>query len=1177
MPRGIAGALLILLLLNAAAVATEPPRPLFHASFDEGEHEGVVGKAGLDFITDADGKIDLDRGTFAFFAKRTKAEFDRWWTRPTYPAGDRHGFRRIAGVAQGLGEGYYFQGMGFETWTDELTFLFIDAGRLSPAVRLGAFDDWAVDTWRHHAVVWDRNEGITLYIDGKRAWSNWGEYQWQWNVYPRAIFLNGIGDELYVYADCLTDAQVAQLTAGKTPTGAPLAIGSTDRRRDNELTRYGWLPAQRDALPRVNADGALAIDFAAIERMHEWNRPQAQPRDGLVSTTWPQIYYGPAIKGQKLQVDFAKGVTCNHISALIQRPFDGTLKTDDGAVPLQTEIATIWRHRFDAPAPMEHVDLLRKQGQLGRLDFYHARSIDPSAARSVDQAYHLGPGAFPDSHLGRVVATETPVRFHQPIAMQADAPEAWSLAAPAFGGFQAFAPPPTDARAFDGVIVTLVAEKMTTPTPVRIVVKEPVHSQKDWLVADAMLVPQGDGRQTFTLAIKGRPVINLPPMRVRPFKSEDDFQPVPGIAFGLTVTAGEPVTWTMGGGGSRVTFTTTDMDEALPIAADDQVEFMRQGFATVMEGHLYDDPRIQTPLLWLAHFAPQRIEFKQMARRARLRTEFEGYTPPGDETHPQPANPWNAPDWALWQREVMQEIRDYVDWRIDTMQLPTGEFGSSFNDDSIQAEGWFNYALCMDDSGKIADALRRFHAGLWRYGLDRGVSRYITDAGHASEEGSSSIAMAMMLDYGDPLTYERTLAAASHYDKWLRKTDNGYRAISSYVGAPGAWTEGEFPQAYGNAVHQLMVPAGYLIWYNRHPKSWRYLEGVLGEYPKKQGRMTEFFAGARDWYTGNEVVDPGINPKAKKRPYEPRDRPFRPYRSRGADDEPLWQNWRNSGDDRYLVDLYKGTVGWFDNFDWLITEAMPALDRISEPTAGFAATRMGAKASDRGSAYLVWPEYAVTYTAGADDVAAIVTENRTDAVAIKLFPFTDQAHHTQLRLWRLHPGMYQLTLTGPDDQPIAQRKIDLIRGTFVDLTLPPQQISTLNITAIETHAPDFTKPDPAISLDTVEVVYARHLIVKVHNLGTLPAESVTVRVRDARTNAVIPRGEQTIERIAPALDFQPSYQAVQFDDIYAITRGIIVEVESETPDLNPWNNRVELTDANILGPDYIGIERRARD
>lgn len=1173
----------------ANAVAAQTLRPLYQESFDDGPEAGPHGQAGVDLLVDAANRIDMERGTFAFFAKREKTRDDRpgpWFRKAQYPAGDRDGYRRIGGVAQRLGEGYYFQGMGFERWGDELVFLFLDAGRLSPPVRLGSISqDWPVDSWRHLAVVWDHNQGIKIYLDGKEAWSNWGQYQWQWSLYPNTIFLNGVADELHVYADCLTDQQIASLARGEEPQDQPVAFDLDEKSRLNELNRYGWQAQQREALPQLKSGQGIEYVFASITQMSEWHRPQSQPRDGLNNTTWPPIYYGPAIKGQRLEIQLADQSVWNHVVAFIQRSFQGELQLGNRSLPVQTEGGTLWRHTFDQDMTATQIALLRQKGQLGRLDFFHTQPLETPAAQAQGLTYFFAStSSYPDSELGRILATETSVQYQQPVAALTEVDARWTLRSPAFGGFQAFTPPPEDAQAYDGMAITLVAQNMKGPVPVRIRIKEPVHSQKDWLVADVLLVPTTpvEGEQRFIVRLKGRPVVNLPPMRVRYYKASKDepYTLQPGVAFGLSLTAGEPVQWVMGEGGCSMTPLTTSKDRILAEASDDQVEFMRQGFATLMEGHLYEDPRIQVPMTWLAWFTPQRKEYRQMDRRGALRMPFEGYIRTESETHAEPANPYNAPLWALWQQEAMAAIRKMVYWRIDTMQLPTGEFGSTFNDDTIHIEGWINYAMAMDDSRKITRAIHRFHNGLFRYGLDQGVTRYVTDAGHASEEGSSSIAMGIMLNYGDPLTYERLLAASSHYDNWLKPAGKGYEAISNHVSGATTWPQPELANAYGGGIHQLMVPAGYLTWYNRHPVAWKYLDGVI-QHDEKYGRMDDFFTGARNTMQGQETPDPGVNPKARNKPYRSAS-PFRPYRSRGADDTPLWQNWRNTNDARYLVDMYQRMTEWFDNYDWLITRAMPSLDRIAEPTIGLIASRLGEKVSDRGSAYLTWPEYAVSFTRSADDVAALVTSNRVDGLAMRFFPFTQKPHAVQLRLWRLHPGTYQLKIMsdqnddGQGEEQLSQETIEVIRGQYIDFTLPPGQCSVLTLTPISIHEPDFTLPDPAISLDTIEVVYARHLVVKVHNLGSTAATDVMVRVRDARSGKVIPGGEQRIKRIEPALDFKPSYMAVQFDEIYSVTQGLIVEIESENPDLVPWNNRVELDDSNLLGPGYIGIEKRAR-
>ena len=100
--------------------------------------------------------------------------------------------------------------------------------------------------------------------------------------------------------------------------------------------------------------------------------------------------------------------------------------------------------------------------------------------------------------------------------------------------------PTTEAKAYDGAVVTLVAEELTQPTPVRIELKEPIHGMRDWLIADAVLLPKGKGRQTFTVRLKGRPTVNMPAYKKQRYwkdgKYHDKLDDVPGARFGVKVT-----------------------------------------------------------------------------------------------------------------------------------------------------------------------------------------------------------------------------------------------------------------------------------------------------------------------------------------------------------------------------------------------------------------------------------------------------------------------------------------------------------------------------------------------------------------------------------------------------------------------------------------------------------------
>ena len=53
---------------------------------------------------------------------------------------------------------------------------FYDINRYTPKLNFKPIvGRWHKGEWHHLAMVWDRNQGITIYEDGKRADSNWGE------------------------------------------------------------------------------------------------------------------------------------------------------------------------------------------------------------------------------------------------------------------------------------------------------------------------------------------------------------------------------------------------------------------------------------------------------------------------------------------------------------------------------------------------------------------------------------------------------------------------------------------------------------------------------------------------------------------------------------------------------------------------------------------------------------------------------------------------------------------------------------------------------------------------------------------------------------------------------------------------------------------------------------------
>ena len=1158
------------LLAFTPILRAEELKELFYEPFDNGKEAGVVGKAGARLSVDGRDKIDLDRGTFAFFVKSPAApEISEW--------------NRLAGVNAQRANGYWGMVMGFEMRLDDFLFTLYDMGNYSPALKFQPnLGRWKAGEWHHLAAVWDRNEGITIYEDGKRAASDWGQRRWEWNLVPATLFVNGPCDEVRVYASCLTDAQIAQLARGEKPTGEAIPITDASKRRAADQVRMGWDAEQVKRLAAVEAGRGVQFTSARFLGCVDSRRPVAQPFEGVVDSTWPLVKYGTSIRGREMEIALAPGTSFDHVRMLLQRPFSGALvyRTADGR---ETQLAAIdapqsmvWHARLDGAIQRDRLVLKRKTGQLNQLDFYRVETLAANPPDGGPLFFARAEG-FPKGEPGLALMAETPVRFRQPVTAAADGGLAWTLATPAMGGFQSVMPNPADARAFDGARVTLAAEGLTEPTPVRIIVKEPVLPQRNWLVADAVLVPKGPGRQVFTIALKGRPVINLPPLRVA--QKGKPALVVPGVPFAVTVTAANSVTWAMGAGGCSVAFLTTDMAAALPTATEDQVEFMREGYAEVMEGHGYSDKYVQVPLTWLAKFAPTHPKFQQMYERVNSPQLFEGIAVPKIEWK-ETANTSGAPDWAFWQMQAMKENLRIVHWYIDKMQVETGEYGGVWNDDTDHVENWIEYALGCDDSGKVKDSLRKIWDGLWFLQLDQGVGKYTQDCCHFYEEGMGCHSMRCLVDYGDPVVMERVMTASSHYDKWLRFAPDGRCAwLSEYVSVNGAWTKGAFGEKAHQGGHKfdIMIPAGYMVWYNRHPATAKYYLGL----PRGGG----FHGSVRDHLTGMEearklyietavsargakndvravstcVDEVGLTEEVRKaqgREYKPLGK-IRHYISYSDTDE-HWMLYQTTGDVRYLVDSYKRVCEWFNSHDWLNSAAMPSMDRNPLPRTSLVRARIGSLAANRGASQLVWPYHALSYVKGGDQVAALVTENLDNRLTARFYSFAEGPHDMTLRVWRMDPGTFKVTLfndkndDGQPEEAIMSREMTLDRGAFIDLTLPKRQCSILKVEAVKTQPVDFDQPDAAVSALDTEWPAGGPLVVRVHNIGRKPVENVLVRVR--RGTAVL--GEQRVDRIDAPLDLKPMVKVVSFPNVPVAGGSVTVEIDPDgkVADMNRHNN-----------------------
>jgi hypothetical protein len=498
------------------------------------------------------------------------------------------------------------------------------------------------------------------------------------------------------------------------------------------------------------------------------------------------------------------------------------------------------------------------------------------------------------------------------------------------------------------------------------------------------------------------------------------------------------------------------------------------------------------------------------------------------------------------------------------------------------------YMLSHDGSGKIRESVEKYWNGCWKFQLTEGVGKNTQDAGHYSEEGSSNLGMKMLVQYGDPVSYARTLQATKKMLNWFARDSKGNLKFKSFFTGPdGAWTEGAFnlleSKTPGHS-YDVMISAGYLVWYNMHPKAAEIIKEIKPSsndfLPSAYDRVTDFEAAKKKYYeTLKNPIDTKNKPykhisainaiglseeikKIHKVEYKMMD-PIPHYRPWQPTDVP-WLYWKFTGDERFLIDSYTRLCEWFYSHDWLNSEAMPSMDRCPLPRNTVIRSRIGATAANRGSSHIMWPYHAISFSEGADELASLVTENLPNKFSVRLFPYIEKDLKTTIRTWRCN-GTFNATLSldknldGKADSVVWEKKIKLDRGAAIDLTLKAGVQSILTVTPIKIEKIDYEKADPAISRQDAELLYGDHLVVKVYNNGNKAVNDVLVRVTDIRTGKTVVNGEKRTGPIEAPLDLVPKWKRVEFKNINCNTwGGYIIEIDPDKKidDFNRHNNKI---------------------
>jgi hypothetical protein len=219
-----------------------------------------------------------------------------------------------------------------------------------------------------------------------------------------------------------------------------------------------------------------------------------------------------------------------------------------------------------------------------------------------------------------------------------------------------------------------------------------------------------------------------------------------------------------------------------------------------------------------------------------------------------------------------------------------------------------------------------------------------------------------------------------------------------------------------------------------------------------------------------------------------------------------------------------------------------------------------------------------SYEGAGRDFAALALRHNSRYAKLLYYGFHDGPRDITLRFWELEPqGTYRLTGgtdADGDDQPdkvTIDEQFTLTEPSGgVTLRLEPGRTYALEITQLARGQAEVHAADPAIAARDIRFDPRGHLLVDVHNVGTLPAENVEVKFYEgdpADGGKLL--GRTIVSHVEPPNTLQPQVVRTGIEwtptaDRHSIT--VVLDESDGISELFERNNRATKV-----------IERRADD
>lgn len=911
--------------------------------------------------------------------------------------------------------------------------------------------------WVYVTVTWDMRRGLAFYLDGKLVRHLANPWYFGGNVnhislaahsssYTKAAgatFPQSFAD-VQVHDRWLSETDVARLAAGEKPGGME-NFSPMLKERVKRLGLRGDFPS-----PEANqGDEALWLQQINVVHARDVKRSSLAGLDGDLGRAWP-MYQGYSNSGQLLTLELPARTSFDTVQALASGPMEFFAVDAGGRESPLLQISSAMARVQGAMSGQtaDEIRVKREDGLLFNLGIFKSKEAKFPADKNGWQILPLQKG---DADIEPLVSQEFAPHDATVLKTAASAgPD--TVVLQAGRALHLFGPSSEKMRGLQGVALDLATPDAPGRNDFCLMVIDPLTYERRAAMVNFHTV-NSDQKGRVRMVLDLRDLIYK--ANVRPW---------------IILYSGNDLKIDLSA--SSLGFQWSSVEAAQPEFFSDQQALIGEAFQELSESRPWnhDPERIK-----LLRSLRTRVDFfrKLDPQNAKVDGYYRWINP--RQATPEislPEVPENVPAWAFYTERAQELFRRAAHWWIDNRQTDTGEFGApdGINDDTDLIQDWLAIDLMNGPDQKIRDSVEKVADISWNQTTTDGVSNQVTDTLHIYEWGINAQTLAFLLNYGDPVYFERLLRFASRYQDLMTEAcaDGHLHFKSWFFGANQIVTEGIYGRDQTiNAL--LLQPAMLLAWYNGDAKAtdivarWtkgmiehidaqaaktKRVPGVAVEVPSGKVIPEDYirlsFADA-PWaaydLTGDtrfrdfagRMIDYEISRKPLGRPHvspsilgaylkETGDPKWDAFWLQGAEDPELWKHslhngnyleldyfyaaWLRTGDDKWLD---AGTKLALYHMTWslpMLTEAEATTDRVWLPQRLANQMTLGGLSILRNRIY---PKHAVSWENATGAFAPLVRQHSREKLEIEIHNLEDRLINVNARIWGLDAGIYEIS------------------------------------------------------------------------------------------------------------------------------------------------------------------------